>query len=170
MPGTPDMPGGSDLAAGPVPLVWEHEIDQIAPGGFLGEREATPEERLALAKVLEILSVGSLRVAYRLRRGADEGYRFKGKLTADVVQACIVTLAPVLDTVSAEFSVEFRPADEVRSAEAGAINLDDDTEIEPIEGKVLSVGRVVFEELAAALNPYPRRLGAVYERDRKSVV
>ena len=150
-------------AAGPaLPLQWEHDIEQIPAGGLNIKRAATEAERMALAPALEILSCDSLQVTYRIKRAADDGYRLKGKLTADVVQACVVTLAPVLDTVTAVFAVEFRPADEVRDIDGGNIDLEDEHEIEPIEGKSLKVGRIVFEELVAGLNPYPRRLGAEF--------
>ena len=162
MPGTPAPTPAKDSLAPPAPLCWHHETEQIPPGGFKGERIATPEERAALAAALDILSVDVLRVNYRIRRAAEEGYRLTGQLSADVVQACVVTLTPVHDTVSADISVEFRPAEEARNTDGGLVNLDEETEIEPIEGNVLSVGRIVYEELAASLNPYPRRRGAAY--------
>ena len=151
-----------DTAEPPLPLIWEHETGQVPAGGLGIKRAATDVERAALAAALEILSCDALQVSYRLSRAPDDGYRLKGKLTADVVQACVVTLAPVHDTVTAEFAVEFRPEDEVRAAAGGAVDLEADTEIEPIKGTVMAAGRVVFEELAAALNPYPRRPGAEF--------
>ena len=46
--------------------------------------------------------------------------------------------------------------------DGGAVDLDEDVEVEPVDGKWLAVGRIVFEELAAGLNPYPRRPGAEF--------
>lgn len=158
----PNTISPDDDATALQPLIWDHETEQVPASGLGVKRAATDAERAALATALGILSCDALQVSYRLSRAPDEGYRLKGKLTADVVQACVVTLAAVHDTVSADFVVEFRPEEEVRRAEGGAVDLEEDTEIEPIDGTVMAVGRVVFEELAAALNPYPRRPGAEF--------
>ena len=149
-------------ADNPVPLDWGHEIDEVHAGGLEIQRKATAAECAALARALDILQCDSLDVSYRLRRAPAEGYRLRGKLIAEVDQACVVTLAAVHETVRVEFDVEFRPAEEVASLDGGAVDLEEQTEIEPIDGKWLAVGRVVFEELAAGLDPYPRRPGAEF--------
>ncbi len=48
--------------------------------------------------------------------------------------------------------------------EGGAVDLDDEPEPEPIVGGQLAVGRIVFECLAAALDPFPRAAGATLDR------
>jgi uncharacterized metal-binding protein YceD (DUF177 family) len=144
------------------PLGWGHECSEIHAGGLEQTRTASEDERVALASALGILACEQMRVAYRVTRAADEGYRLKGRLTADVVQACVITLAPVHETMAVDIKVEFRPAEELAKADGGAVDLEDETEYEPIEGTWLDIGRVVFEEMAANLNPYPRRRGAEF--------
>jgi uncharacterized metal-binding protein YceD (DUF177 family) len=156
-----DTPANT-LAAAAKPLLWDMNVADVPANGIELTKIATAAECVALAKALDILSVDSLSAKYRVRRLAGDGYGLRGKLTADVVQACIITLAPVLDTISIPFAVEFQPAEAAAAAAEGAVDLDDDTEIEPIHDKTLEIGRVVFEELTAALNPYPRRPGAEY--------
>ena len=143
-------------------LSWGHNTDEVHAGGLDIKRTATEAERIVLAKSLGILSCETLQVSYRLKRAPADGYSLKGKVLAEVAQACIVTLAPVHETVKLDIAVEFRSAEEVAAADGGAVDLDEVTEIEPIDGKWLAVGRVIFEELAAGLNPYPRRAGAEF--------
>jgi uncharacterized metal-binding protein YceD (DUF177 family) len=143
------------------PLLWDVEIVTVPANGSEVRKTASPAEREALAAALAILGCESCTATYRVRRLAGDSYGVRGTLTAEVVQACVITLAPVHDAITATFNVEFRPADEAAAA-GGAVDLDDDTDIEPIVENRLAVGRVIFEELAAALNPYPRRPGAEY--------
>ena len=155
--------GTSDPSGPSVPLDWGHETDEVHAGGLDIKRVATDAERSVLAMALDILDCERLEISYRLTRAPAEGYRLKGKVMAEVNQACVVTLAPVHDTLKLDLAAEFRPAEEVAAADGGAVDLDEQTEIEPIEGKWLAVGRIVFEELAAGLNPYPRRPGAEFQ-------
>ena len=150
-------------AAVRLPLDWGHSTDEVHAGGLEIKRAATDAERVALAAALNVLACESLKLGYRLKRAPADGYRLKGKLVAEIVQACVITLAPVHETVTLDLAVEFRPAEEMAGADSGAIDLEEETEIEPIEGKWMAVGRIVFEELAAGLNPYPRRPGAEFE-------
>jgi uncharacterized metal-binding protein YceD (DUF177 family) len=154
-------PTGPIPAAAP-PLGWTTDVTDVPANGMEVKRVATDEERAAVAKTLELLSCDQLTATYRVRRGAGEGYNVRGKFTADVIQACVVTLAPVYDTINQEFAVEFHPASALVDDAIGATDLDSEVDMEPIDGTTLSIGRVIFEELAAALNPYPRRPGAEY--------
>ncbi len=154
-------PTPPEPTAPPVPLQWDMETATVPANGIEIIKSATEPERQAVATQLNLVSCDALTATYRVRRLAGDRYGVRGKLTADVVQACVVSLAPVLETLSATFSVEFRPAEEV-AALGGVIDLDDEIDIEPIEAHRMAVGRVVFEELAAAINPYPRRPGAEF--------
>lgn len=156
-----DVPN-PDIPDAPLPVDWGHDTDEVHAGGLDIKRAATEAECAALASALSILSCQSLQISYRLKRAPADGYRLRGKIHAEIEQACIVTLAPVHETVRLDLAVEFRPADEVAAAEGGSVELEEETEIEPIEGKWLAVGRVVFEEMAAGINPYPRRPGAEF--------
>jgi uncharacterized metal-binding protein YceD (DUF177 family) len=152
----------SDPTAAPPGLEWDIDNTEVPANGKEVTKVATEAERVALAQALRILSCDQLDAKYRVRRLAGDAYGVRGKVTADVVQACVITLAPVFETLSIPFAVEFHPLDAANAAAEGAVDLDDDVEIEAFDGKTLAIGRVIFEELTAALNPYPRRPGAEY--------
>ena len=116
--------------------------------------EATPEECAALARRLRIPAVSSLRCAMRGRR-RGEVVDVKGVLAARVVQECVVTAEPIEQDVSELFAVQCVPE--------GQENEDDDPDSVdqvPYRGDVIDLGELAAEQLALALDPYPRSPGA----------
>lgn len=117
--------------------------------------EASPAECAALAARFGILGVGALRATLRLAADTGGAVRARGQLRAEVTQSCVVTLEPVVQAVAA-------PLD-LRILEEGEAPTDDDPdspdEIESAGGMV-DLGEAVAEQLALALDPYPRAAGA----------
>lgn len=117
--------------------------------------EATAAERAALALRFGILGIGSLCARLVLEPEAGGTIRARGRLEAEVEQACVVTLEPVAQRVDA-------PLD-LRILEEGVAPGDDDPESpDEIEsqGDLVDLGEAVAEQLALALDPYPRAEGA----------
>lgn len=122
--------------------------------GAAGRRErlaATPAECAALAERFGILAIASLQAELALRPDRDGAIRAEGRLTAGVTQACVVSLEPVAQHVSAPVLLRFLPP--------GATPDDDPESPDEIEtdGDMLDLGEAVAEQLALALDPYPRR-------------
>ncbi len=119
------------------------------------ELRASPAECAALAARYNILGLSWLRAQLVLVEEHGGAVRARGGLEAKVTQACVVTLEPVVQFV--EVPVELRILPE------GATPQDDDPdspdEIES-EGGLVDLGEVVAEQLALALDPYPRAAGA----------
>jgi hypothetical protein len=80
-----------------------------------------------------------------------------------VTQSCVVTLEPIDDTLEESFEATFWPREAMPPAESGELAIDDAPEPEAIIAGQIAIGRVVFESLAAALEPYPRKPGAVLD-------
>jgi uncharacterized metal-binding protein YceD (DUF177 family) len=116
---------------------------------------ATAAECAALARRFGILAIASLEAELALRPDGDGAIRAEGRLSAEVTQACVVSLEPVAQQVSAPVSLRFLPP--------GAAPDDDPESPDEIEtdGDVLDLGEAVAEQLALALDPYPRRPDAV---------
>ncbi len=117
--------------------------------------ESTPEERLALARRMGILSIAMLTCRFDLHEMAGETVQAKGFLRARVTQTCVVTLEPFESDLREDFSVRFVPA----GTESEEIDFEDDDEI-GYEGSQLDLGEAASEQLALALDPFPRRPGA----------
>lgn len=146
--------------ASPLAL-WIIDTESLPEKGKQITRTASAEECKALAVALDILGVNTLAAKAYTIRLAESHYRVSGSFEGEVVQACVVTLDPLVNKVSGNFSAEFRPESEI-SEDNGVIDINDDTEIEALDGNVINFGRVVFEELAASLDPYPRKADAEF--------
>jgi uncharacterized metal-binding protein YceD (DUF177 family) len=146
------------------PLVIEPWPD----AGIAVELSADPGERRALARRFGLLELRSLRVAGRLERGADrQELWFQGWLEAEVVQACVVTLEPVPATIRQRVERRYRRAEP--GAEAGTASPhrvwlvdenEDEVEVDIVTGRTIDLGEAMAEELALALDPYPRAADA----------
>lgn len=115
------------------------------------ELRAKPAECAALASRFRIPGVERLEASLTLTPEPGGTIRLRGRLRADVVQECVVTLGPVPQTVDAALDLRILPP--------GTPATDDDPdspdEIETF-GDAVDLGEVVAEQLALALDPYPR--------------
>lgn len=140
---------------------WNHTVTDIPEGGLTRTRNASADECTALAGVLGIPAVVGLEAQYRVSTIPGGGYRLQGAISGDVVQACIVTLEPVPGAISDRFEAEYWPDHAARAVEAEQSVLAG-PDIEPLEHGLIDAGRIVFECLSAALDPYPRKDGAEF--------
>ena len=131
---------------------------------------ASEAERAALAARLGLLELVRLEARLTLRRGAPGArLRLEGHLEAEVVQACVVSLEPVAGTIEADFVQVYQleppleaSALEAPSGAAPEVTVgpgSEDEDPEPLEGGELDLGEAVAQELALALDPYPRAPG-----------
>jgi Large ribosomal RNA subunit accumulation protein YceD len=134
----------------PLPLCL---VDPASEAGQLGRSEileATPDERAALAHRFGILSVEALRAELLLRPDPDGAVRVTGRLLAAVTQACVVSFEPVPQLVAEPVAIRLLPAGREPSEAPDEID-----EI-PSEGGIADLGEAIAEQLALALDPYPR--------------
>jgi uncharacterized metal-binding protein YceD (DUF177 family) len=122
--------------------------------------EADAGERQALAASLGLVSLDRLSANIEARRLGGGLVRLEGRLVADLVQSCVVSLAPVPQAIDAHFRYDFAPPQSLRDQEAGEVVLDLDSDIEPLPGEALDLAAIVGEQLAINLDPYPRAEGA----------
>lgn len=130
--------------------------------GRLGSLEAvypiaaTPAEREALARRFGLLALHRLEAEVRLQRLARGMVRVSGSFAAEVVQACVVSLEPVASRLTEEFIVLYGP-----TGPDETVVMDYESElIEPLAGNSIDIGEAVAQQLAVALDPYPRAEGA----------
>lgn len=129
--------------------------------GALGQRRevsAKPAEREALARRFGLIALDQLSATVELKRQAGGIIGLTGHLVADVVQSCVVSLAPVPAHVETDFTVNYGHS----VAEEAAVDLDPtaDDGPEPLIGGAIDIGEAIAQELAVALDPYPRVPGA----------
>lgn len=147
---------------------WTHLVTDIPERGLSRSRTATEEERIELARELDIPSCERLRVTYEVKpRRAAGHFAFTGTLEAEVTQACVVTLDPVPASLSEAFAIELGPPaalDEEAPGTGEAERIVSSVpDIEPIEDGRIDVGTIIFGILSAALPQYPRKSGAEFD-------
>jgi uncharacterized metal-binding protein YceD (DUF177 family) len=91
-----------------------------------------------------------------------EGFFLRGRMRADVLQACVVSLEPVWSHVEAHFEVEFQPEAHVAALD---INPEDfETEIpEPIGAEGADIGDVIGQIFALEIPLYPKHPDAALD-------
>jgi uncharacterized metal-binding protein YceD (DUF177 family) len=139
------------------------EAARIGPEGLDLTVEATEEERRRVAARLGILAVEALAGSIRLVPAPDSGaVRLSARLHAAVVQACVVSLEPVRNEIDLTFERVYRAGAAPAAAGRKEVWVDPEVEEppEPLVDGSIDVGEAMVEELALALDPYPRKPGA----------
>ena len=144
-------------------LPWSQCATSIAEAGLHKEVVATAAERVAIAQELGLVSCEAIEASYTIRALGGGRYRLAGSLHARLTQACVATLEPLPQTIEEEFEVQFWPAGSLPATGDAEVEATSVPDVEPIEHGTIDVGRVVFETLSAALDPYPRKNGASLE-------
>jgi uncharacterized metal-binding protein YceD (DUF177 family) len=132
------------------------QIERIGPAGLDVTVEASTAECAALAQRMNLPDVLSLTCRFHLEHHAGDMLVASGHLLAQVVQTCVVSLEDFTTIVDERFAVRCVPDGE-ESEDPDPEALD---EITYIDG-VLDLGGAAAEQLALALDPYPRAPGAV---------
>jgi uncharacterized metal-binding protein YceD (DUF177 family) len=131
-------------------------IDRIGAAGLDVTVEATAEECAALARRMGLPAIESFVCTFHVERDIAQRLVGQGSLRASVVQTCVISLEDFAATVSEQFTVLFVPAGEESD--------DDDPETLdeiPYEYGTIDLGEAAAEQLALALDPYPKAPGAV---------
>lgn len=140
---------------------WSHAVTDIPALGLARERRLTGDGLAPLARELNMLELSSVVADYRIERLAGGAYRLHGRVTADGAQACVVTVERVPTHIDETFDVEFWP--DLPDADGGEEkSILDERDVEPLEGGMIPVGRIVFETISAGLDPYPRKPDAAF--------
>lgn len=143
-------------------LDWKHDTRNVPETGLKVKREATENERVGLAAALDVIACTRLIARYTIEPLDHGRFQLEGSADITVTQRCVVTLEEIERKYAAPLEVELWPAealaDESEDEETVVDPLGADRE--PIEDGRIDVGRIVYEELAGAVDPYPRSDGA----------
>jgi uncharacterized metal-binding protein YceD (DUF177 family) len=130
-------------------------LDRIGPSGHEAEVKASDAECAALAGRLLLPAVLHLSCRFRLHAHPAGRVAAAGHLKALLVRTCVITLDDFEVEIDEPFSVSFVPE--------GTESDDPDPESEdeiPYCGSTIDLGEAATEQLALALDPYPRKPGA----------
>lgn len=148
------------------------EFSRIVDSGGLGpaperhEIVAGAGERHALARRFGLESLDRLSATLTLARVSSGQIRLNGRLSAGLAQSCVVSLEPVAQTVEEEFSLYYAETGDAPDGQGPGgevVGLDDEESPEPLTDDCIDIGEAVAQQLALALDPYPRALGAAMQ-------
>jgi hypothetical protein len=151
------QPADQPAANSNAPLSWQHAVTSVGARGVIVDRKATEAELSGLKTELGVISVESFEARYAITAQSGRSYLMTGDFTARLTQACVVTLEPVAQNISETFSVSFCPPGRISEPEEKERPVLDAPDIEVLSGDSIQAGRVLFELLSAALDPYPRK-------------
>ena len=142
-----------------LPLTRPVEVERLPQHGDDIRIEATADERAALAKDFNIPAIHELVGTFFVKGGAKR-VRVEGKVTARVVQTCVVTLEPFESVIEEAVEVNFAQARKAMSPEEEERRRIDPPD-EIVDGK-LDLGALTAEFLALGLDPYPKKPGVAF--------
>jgi uncharacterized metal-binding protein YceD (DUF177 family) len=119
--------------------------------------------RAAIAKAAGLAALPRLEAGFDLTRQGADGLRVVGRVSATVVQNCVVTLEPIESEIDEAVDLVFLPdvAPPAETVDLQALEADEPPEA--IRDGVIDLGAVATEFLLLGLDPYPRKPGAVFD-------
>lgn len=138
-------------------------LHQIGAG--LSRRlEPDAEARQRIARALNLESLDRFEADLEVTATVS-GWRLTGRVVADAVQSCVLTLEPLSVHIDERFEINLVEALDTPPSEEGEIDLElDDNSPDVVENGQIDLGQYAVEQLALHLDPYPRKEGAVFEQ------
>jgi uncharacterized metal-binding protein YceD (DUF177 family) len=120
-------------------------------------------QREALARRAGVSAVPTLFADLHVAPDGRGGASVEGVLRATVTQACVVTLEEFDNQIEEPISLRFAQAEEITDDPDGLVDIGGDDPPDPIVNGTVDLADVVGEFLALAIDPYPRKPGAVFQ-------
>lgn len=143
-------------------------VAQIPDTGLHRDIEADAAMRAAMAEIAGLREISRVRASFDLMPRSGGRVRVTGRVQARVGQNCVVTLDPVENDINEEVDLIFAPmghipelAEPTDDADEGPTDMTDAPE--PIENGAIDLGRLATDVLYLAIDPYPRKEGALFE-------
>jgi hypothetical protein len=143
-------------------------VAQIPDTGLHRDIEADEATRRAMADIAGLRDISFARASFDLTPRSGGRFHVAGRVQARLGQNCVVTLDPIENDIDEEVDLIFAPSDQIPELaepaddeDEGAIDMTD--ALEPIENGIIDLGRLATDVLYLAIDPYPRKDGAVFE-------
>jgi hypothetical protein len=142
-------------------------VAQIPDGGLHREIEADQAAREAMAETAGLREILSARAWFDLTLQSGGRVHVTGRVLARLGQICVVTLDPIENEIDEPVDLIFAPSEKlpelIRRDEASDGDAETEDPPEPIENGIIDLGRLATDMLYLAIDPYPRKAGAVFE-------
>jgi uncharacterized metal-binding protein YceD (DUF177 family) len=154
-----------------APLSQAYNLARLGNAGDAVRIEADEGQRAAIAVLAGVLSLPRFAATVALKKTTPTRFLLSYRLEAEVAQACVVTLEPVVAKIDHAFTRElhFSAAPRHRSETAdldlssGDLSLEETEEPEEIQSLQYDLAGPVIEEFLLSLDPYPRCPGVEFD-------
>lgn len=135
-------------------------VADVGDHGLNLEIQADSAERSRLAERLGVIELKNLTAKVSVCRTKTGQYAVNIDFSAEVLQSCVISLETVTSRIHDRFSECFADDGEVAETEVDIDPVGDDPPGAVIDGRI-DVGELVVQYLALAIDPYPRKPGAI---------
>jgi uncharacterized metal-binding protein YceD (DUF177 family) len=130
--------------------------------------DLVPDEttRQAITREVGLVALPRLAATFDLTRRGAGNLRVEGRVTATVVQNCVVTLEPIESEIDEPVELFFRskPAAQTEAGEEADFHPSEGKEPpEILENGTVDLGTIAIEFLNLGIDPYPRKEGVVFD-------
>lgn len=146
-------------------LSYQVSVQRLPQKGLNVKIEADKKERDAMRDFHELEDVKFFKADLQVVPWKKDGIRVRGKVQAEIVQACVVTLEPIETRIDTDIDTLFVP----ENSRLARLPLDENGELiisadgpdipETFSGDKLDVGAIAEEFFELAVDPYPRKEG-----------
>jgi hypothetical protein len=148
------------------PVSQIYELGRLSQAGDEVVIAPSADDLAQIARWADVDAVEAFRARIDLRKMSPTRFSIDAELTADIVQSCVVTLDPVRSHIERSFSRDLflsQAAQHVtKVVDIDAMAVDEDGR-EEIASLRYDLAIPVLEELALAIDPYPRAAGVAFE-------
>ena len=150
--------------SGNLPFSHLYNLNRLGQAGDEVQFVASDAEREALARFAGVVRVDAFAARVTLKKLSPNRFRAEFGLQADIVQACVVTLADVPAHVELSFDRELHFSPVLRRTDERAVEvpLADDLP-EEIDSLHYDLAAPLIEEFILALDLYPRAPGVEFQ-------
>lgn len=143
-------------------------VAQIPEIGMSRDLVADQATREAMARIASLREILSARATFDVKPESGGRVHVTGKLNARIGQTCVVTLDPIENEIEEVVDLMFAPSEQLveradREDQEGERGIEAEDQLEPIEDGIIDLGRLATDILYLAIDPYPRKPGAVFE-------
>lgn len=149
------------------PVSFDVHVARLPQTGLPVTIEASEDQRQALAEMHELASVEIYKAELLVTAWKRNGVKIEGRVVADITQNCVVTLEPIKTHIDEAVEGVFLPQGSklARFEQQGEMVLDADGPDSPelFSGDTIDAGALAEEFFGLAIDPYPRKQGAVLD-------
>jgi len=143
-------------------------VEHIPDTGLHRDLKADAVVCEAMAELAGVRAIVSASASLDVTPRGGGRFHVAGRVQARIGQTCVVTLDPIESDIDEPIDLIFAPPDQIPElADLVDEAADSETEVpdppEPIEHGMIDLGRVATDAMLLAIDPYPRKQGAVFE-------